>query len=130
MSYTNVNTVMYNKKKIDLREATQEELKTIRTRLSFDLFDIEEQISWAKSNLETKGTKYDPDWMASAIVAARIKGNDIKKIDKIVSDKKYLISDHEANLRELLSTISDYMKGLLAPVVLDDLIEKLQREYK
>ena len=130
MSYTNKNTVMYNKKKIDLRETTQDELKVIRTRLSFDLFDIEEQISWAKSNLVTKGVKYNSDWMLSALAAAKIKRGDIAKIDRVVGGKEYFVSNHEKNLRELLSTVDDYMKGLLAPVMLDDLIEKLQKEYK
>ncbi len=130
MAYTNKHTIKHKRSMIDLRELERETLENLKQQMALDLADIENQIAWAKSNLETRGVAYNYDWMEKAITASQIKQHDISKIDVYLDVTEVSMTQEETDLRELLTTVKEYMDGRLAPVVLDELLERLNRRYK
>ena len=130
MAYTNRHTVKHKRKLINLKLLGKRELENLKRQITIDLADIENQISWAKSNLEVHGVQYNYDWMEKAVTASQIKERDIIKVNIYLDSAPSSASSEEEDLRELLTTVKDYMGGSLHPTVLDELIERLDKQYE
>lgn len=129
MPYTNKTTIKHKRQMIDISTMSNKDLKELRTQMFLDLADIENQVAWKLSDYETDKTPYDRKWMKKATTAAKIKRDDIDKIDELLKSIPESMSKEEYDLRELLIVINEYMDGVLSPIVLDELLERLNREY-
>lgn len=129
MPYTNKTTIKHKRQMIDISTMSSKDLKELRTQMFLDLADIENQVAWKLSDYETDKTPYDRKWMKKATTAAKIKRDDIDKIDELLKSIPESMSKEEYDLRELLIVINEYMDGVLSPIVLDELLERLNREY-
>ena len=129
MPNTNRTTIRYKNKDLDLTTMTRQDLENLRTSIRLDLHDIEQQISWAKYQKKADGIEPNHHWMRGAIKAARIKEDDIKKIDNILEGMPYSLSKAERDIIDLKRAVREFLVNRMLGTELEDMIRRLDEEY-
>lgn len=115
MPYTNKTTIQHRKRIIDLTKLSKNELVSLRTQMYFDLADIENQINWAKAKYKKEGIEYSHQWMERAIKAAKIKQDDIPKIQDVIDS----MPDEQTAVEDIIM-----LKGLVRKFIVNRAITK------
>lgn len=129
MPNTNRVTVRHKNKTLDLSTMPREELEYLRTQILLDLHDIEQQVSWAKYQQKADGIEYDHGWMRGALKAARIKEDDISKIDDLLEGMPYTRDKAMRDIIELKRAVRQFLVNRMLGTELEDLIRRLDQEY-
>lgn len=127
--HTNKTTIRHKGTILDLSSMTREELEDLRQQINLDLLDITEQISWARYQKDNNHIEYDHKWAKNAVAAARIKQNDIEKIDNALVGMPYSLSKAERDIIELKHAVRKFLASRMFSTELEELIVRLDREY-
>ena len=128
MANTDRTTIRYKNNLLDLTTLSREELEMLRTSLYLDMVDVENQVGWARQE-EREGGHLDRSWMKKAIIAAKIKRDDIGKIDALTAGMPYSKSKAERDIIELKRAIRDYLNRRLYQDALEQRLIKLDEVY-
>jgi len=134
MAYTNRLSVRLRDNTYRLDEMGYDELCDLRSRLRFDVVDIENQIEKYDVDIMA-GHKRRPSWRNKSVSAAKIKIRDIDKINRVIEslDVAEAVTDKHMDLSNvnIHKILTDAMRGVMSEekmvLILDRVYAELNR---
>jgi len=134
MAYTNRLSVMLRDKTYRLDEMGYDELCDLRSRLRFDVSDIDNQVEKHDADIKS-GHGRRPLWRNKSVSAAKIKIHDIGKINDVIEslDVAEAVTDKHMDLSnvDIHKVLTDAMRGVVTEermmLVLDRVYAELNR---
>lgn len=132
MGHTGKYTVRRKDKTYSIDKMDITDLIILKSNLLLDVLDIQNQIDTAIDLEKTGGIKYNRAWIGKAISAAKIKMNDVHKLESILDgvDMQQEIEEYkvEPSGIDMHKILTKAMKGLVPDDIIKVVLERAHGE--